>query len=234
MPMSSPQMTRMFGWFCCPSAMVLSLLADVFTRWAGRHLRGSAANDAAKSYVARTSIDWMVHARRRSVAPAVVRRAQERTALDHLARDGDVGHLRVVALLPVADGRVDAAAAGTFGLVMIPIPIRSPFPNVTRHVEQPVAVRWERPDRRCPLEPVGPQVLDGELALPGVRHILALRRELVSPGVGRTLQPPASGELPLGLGGKHFAHPARVGRDVLVGDMHHRMPLPAVEGAAGT
>ena len=47
------------------------------------------------------------------------------------------------------------------------------------------------------------------------------------------LQPPASGELPLGLGGKLFAHPARVGRDVLVGDMHHRMPLPAVEGAAG-
>src|SRR5215208_5616195 len=147
MPMSSPQMTRMFGWFCCPSAMVLSLIVDVFSRCPGRELGVSGADDAAESDVARTGIDRVGHARRRSVAPTVVGRAQKRTALDHLARDGDAGHLRVVAPLPVADGRVDAAAAGTFGLVMIPIPIRSPFPNVPRHVEQPVAVRWERPDR---------------------------------------------------------------------------------------
>src|SRR5215211_5260833 len=185
MPMSSPQITRMLGRFCCPSATMLSLLADVFLQWAGRLLRGSAANDAAKPYVARTGIDRVGRACRWSVAPAVVRRAQERTALDHLARDGDVGHLRIVALLPCPTAGIDAAATVTFRLVMIPIPVSSPLPDVARHVEQPVAVGRERPDRRCPLELVGPQVLDGELALPGVRHHFALGREVVPPGVGR-------------------------------------------------
>src|SRR5215212_1094482 len=184
MPMSSPQMTRMLGRFCCPSATVLSLLADVFLQWAGRLLRGSAANDAAKPDVAGTGIDRMGHARRWSVAPTVVRRTQKRTALDHLSRYGDVGHLRIVALLPCPTAGIDAAATVTFGLVMITIPVSSPLPDVPRRVEQPVAVGRERPDRRCPVKLVGPQVLDGELALPGVRHHLALGREFVPPGVG--------------------------------------------------
>src|SRR5215203_1382698 len=156
MPMSSPQITRMFGRFCCPSATVLSLLADVFMRWADRQLRGPAANDAAKPNVAGTGIDRVGRTCRGSVAPTVVRRTQKRTALDHLSRDGDVGHLRIVALLPSPTAGIDAAATGIFGQVMITIPVSSPLPDVPRHVEQSVAVGRERPDRRCPLELVGP------------------------------------------------------------------------------
>ena len=62
-----------------------------------------------------------------------------------------------------------------------------------------------------------------ELALPGVRHVLAARVELVAPGELAAGQAAARGVLPLGLGGDLLAGPLRVGERIRPRDMGHRM-----------
>jgi len=49
---------------------------------------------ATKSYMAGASVDHLRTSRRRTVAPAVIRGAEMRATLDHLARDAGAG-LRV-------------------------------------------------------------------------------------------------------------------------------------------
>src|SRR3954452_14116110 len=63
-------------------------------------------------------------------------------------------------------------------------------------------------------------------------RIPLLRGELVPPGVGGALEAPASGVLPLRLGGKFLAGPAGVRLGVLVGDVNDRMALPSAQVAA--
>ena len=76
------------------------------------------------------------------------------------------------------------------------------------------------------------QVLPRELALPGVRHLAALRCELVTPGVRGAVEPAAGRELPFGLGRELLAGPCGIGLGVVVGDVGDGMALAAVEGAA--
>src|SRR6185436_15900336 len=73
-----------------------------------RFARGRLADHAAKAEVAGRRVDRLRHARGRPVAAAIVRRAQERTALHHLARDGQ-RNARIEAAL--ARGPIRAAAA---------------------------------------------------------------------------------------------------------------------------
>src|SRR2546421_7653510 len=113
--MSSPQMTRMFGFFGisftlsgiaivlqldCVSFLVSFVIILVMTcRLLRVRLR---PDDQSKSNVARRGIHWLRHARCRPIAAAVIWRAQERAALDHLAGDSYVGRLRIVTLLAVS------------------------------------------------------------------------------------------------------------------------------------
>ena len=82
----------------------------------------------------------------------------------------------------LAAARIVERAAGLLDLAVVLVPVGGPLPDVAGHVVEAVAVGRKRADRRRPLVAVLEQVLPGELALPGVGHRLAARRELVAPG----------------------------------------------------
>src|SRR5277367_5237150 len=81
--------------------------------------------------------------RRRTIAAAVVRRTKMRAAFDHLAWDFDLRLVRIVTASLVAAPRVLRNAAGLRRIRLVPggVPVAGPFPNVTDHVMEPVAVR---------------------------------------------------------------------------------------------
>src|SRR5215469_3945200 len=71
-------------------------------------------DDAAEADVAGGGIDGLGVARRRTVAAAVIGRAQVRAALEHLARDADVRLAAVVAALLRRAVRILRRAAGAY------------------------------------------------------------------------------------------------------------------------
>src|SRR4051794_18249821 len=138
--------------------------------------------DAAEAEVTCRCVDLLGMARRRPIASAVVRRAQVRAALNDLARDPDVRRGRVVAAVLAPPVRVlrDAAGLRRVALVLLRVPVGRPFPDIADHVVDAMAVRWEGGDRRGPLEAVAVRVLPRKLTLPGVRHVTAVRHQLVA------------------------------------------------------
>src|SRR5215207_10432081 len=141
--------------------------------------------DAAEAEMTGGCVDLLGMARSRSIASAVVRRAQVRAALDDLARDPDVRRGRVVAavLAPAARVLRDAAGFRRVAFVLLRVPVGRPFPDIADHVVDAMAVRRERSDRRRALEAVAVRVLPRKLTLPGVGHVTAVRRQLVAPCV---------------------------------------------------
>src|SRR5205814_570002 len=121
--------------------------------------------------------------RGRTIAATVVRSAEMRAALKHLAWNPDIRLTRVVArgLGPTARILRNAARFGRIGFVLPRIPIGRPFPNIPNHVVQAVAVGRECGDGRSALETVSREVHVREITLPGVRHVLASRRLVVAP-----------------------------------------------------
>src|SRR5215207_11251266 len=85
---------------------------------------------AAEADVAHAGVDHLRPARGGAVAQAVAVGAQERAALDDLARDREL--------------RLGGIPAGCLAAA---VPVRRPLPDVARHVEQPEPVGLERPDR---------------------------------------------------------------------------------------
>ncbi len=75
----------------------------------------SQARDQAEAEVAGRGVDRLCHARRRAISPAVVGGAEVGASLDHLARDRDVGHVRVVALLHLPASGVAGHTAACLG-----------------------------------------------------------------------------------------------------------------------
>src|SRR5215469_15642658 len=189
-----------------------------------RMLCGSRLRPAnqMESNVASGGIDGLSHAGSRTIAAAIIWCTQERPAFNHLAWDAYVWGLWVIAAVAVTF-RDGPAATGLGGGMTRRIPVDRPFPDITNHVEQTVAIGRELPDWCGPLITVRRQVLPGKLALPSVGHMLAARSEFLAPGVGRAIQPSARGKLPLSLGRQFFANPLCIGFSILVGDMDHRM-----------
>src|SRR5262249_43570024 len=148
-----------------------------------------------------------------AIPHAVVRGAQERSALQHLARDRD-GPAVIEAVVARGAARVARHAAGRrrrrTSWMSRDEPVAGPFPDVPGHVVDAVAVRWERAHRRGPLEAVRGQVLPRKGPLPDVRHLAPARRDLVAPAELGPLEPPARGPFPLGLAGDLLAGPERV------------------------
>src|SRR4029453_4837810 len=129
-------------------------------------------------------LDRLRLARRWPVPQAVARGAEVRAALHDPPRDVLAGPTRLVAPVGGRDAGIrDRSAAGVTGPLVVPggIEVGRPLPDVAGHVVEAIAVRRERRDRRRPLEAIFERVLPGELALPGVRHHPATRRELVPP-----------------------------------------------------
>src|ERR1044071_8099066 len=187
--------------------------------------------DAAKAQVARRCVDRLRHARRRPVAPAIVRRAQVRSAFHDFAWYAAAPGRQIEALISIAAARVDACAAGMHGLRVRLIPIRGPFPAVAAQVVEAVAVGREAADRSGAFEAVVFEILPGEASLPSVSHVLAGRRELLAPDELGSLESTARGELPYRLGRQLFSEPFGVGDGVLEGDVHDGMARALFDGA---
>ena len=109
--------------------------------------------------------------------------------------------------------------------------VGGPLPHVAGHIEQAIAVRRVGLDRRGPLVAVEHQVLPRELALPGVGHHLAARRELIAPAEGLAVQATTGRVLPLSLGRQLLAGPRGVRFGVPVGHVGHRVALSSVQCA---
>ncbi len=95
-------------------------------------------------------VDRLRHACGRAVAAAVVRRAEMRAALGHLARDLHVGLARVEALFARRAAWVSRSAARAVDRRMLLVPVRRPLPDIAGHVEE-VRSRWPEtsPLARC-------------------------------------------------------------------------------------
>ena len=122
-------------------------------------------------------------------------------------------------------------AFGASASCFVRIPIGGPFPDIADHVVQAVAVRRERGDGRCALEAVRAKVLPRKFTLPGVRHMLSARHELIAPGKLGTVEPAARGEFPFGLGRQVLAGPFGVSQRVGERHMHDRMMVEPVDVA---
>src|SRR5215510_4227643 len=144
--------------------------------------------------MARRSIDGLGHASRRSIAPAVVRRAEMRSAFHDFARDLDRWLVRIVAFVSFSAPRVEARAARLCYLLVLLVPVHGPLPHVAGHVVEPVTVGRKTAHRRCSLEPVFFKILPGKFALPGVGHVFAIRCKSIAPDELRTVQSAARGE----------------------------------------
>src|SRR5215217_5950692 len=107
-----------------------------------------------------------------------------RAAFQDAARDPVPRLAWVVALVFMPATRVCGDAAGLRGIggMLRGVIVRCPFPDIADHVVEVVAVGREGRDRGGALEAILREVLPREVALPGVRHVLATRRELVAPG----------------------------------------------------
>src|SRR5262245_28378938 len=169
----------------------------------GLSIRRCHPHHAAEPDVAGRRVDRLRIAGGRPVAPAIVGRAQVRSALEHLPGNPDIRLARIVALRLAPAARVvgNAARAERLGLVLGPVPVGGPFPHVADHVVDAVSVWREGVDRRRALIAVGEEILPRKLALPGVRHVPAPGRQLVAPCELDALEPAARGVLPFRLRG---------------------------------
>src|SRR6266478_4340798 len=99
---------------------------------------------------------------------------------------------------------------------------RNPDIRLT-HVVQAVAVGWKRGDGRRAFEAVGRKILEGEITLPGVSHVLAAGKLLIPPGEFRAVQSAARGEFPFGLSRQFLPDPLRIGERISVSDVDDRV-----------
>src|SRR4051794_24305905 len=127
-------------------------------------------------------VDRLGMTRGRSIAAAIVWRAQMRAALDHLAWNLDVGLAGIVACGLSAAARIfrDAAGLRRVRVVLVRVPVSGPFPDIADHVVNAVTVRRECRHGRGALKTIGVQILPRKLALPGVGLVLAAGREFVA------------------------------------------------------
>src|SRR5262245_22462683 len=142
-------------------------------------------DNAPKAEVTCRGVDRFRKPGGRAIASAVVRRAQMRSAFDHLARNLDRRLARVVAVFGPRASWIVGNAAGLEDLrrMLWLIPVRGPFPDIADHVVEPIAVRWKRSDRRGACIAVPRHALPRKLPLPGVGHMAIAWQELVSPGI---------------------------------------------------
>src|SRR6266568_9661441 len=169
------------------------ILLSCFTMKTEKLFHDEIPPHAAKSEMACGCIDRFGMPRCRSIAAAIVRRAQMRAALDHLAGDRHVGLAGIVATLLAPPARVlgNAARLRRIGLMPGCVPVRRPFPDIADHVVQAVAVGREGFHRRGALVAILIEILEWKFALPGVGHMRTAGREFVAPCELGTIEPAA-------------------------------------------
>ena len=101
------------------SSMTRMGMSPALADWHCSTRRSRMTNNAAEAHVARRRVHRLWMTRSRAVSTAVIRHAQVRSALKHLARNSDVGRAGVIARLLVATSRNprDTAGLGDIGLI---------------------------------------------------------------------------------------------------------------------
>src|SRR5262245_59416826 len=117
-------------------------------RHAGSCPTSVLSDDAAKPEMRHGCLDRLGLPGGRSIAQAVVRRAQVGATLQDLSRELLPGLPDVVGPVWFDHARVVWDATSVRGVVRVArrIEVGGPFPDVAGHVEQPIAIGWERPD----------------------------------------------------------------------------------------
>jgi hypothetical protein len=156
-----------------------------------------------------------------------------RAALDDLAGNFNIGQAGIVAARFGAAAWVLRNAAGLrrVGTVLCRVPVSRPFPDITDHVVNAIAVWRERGHGRRSLEAVVVQILSRKFALPRIGLVPAAGREFVTPGILSVFQTAPCGELPFRLGRQILASPACVGKRVSERDVYNRMVVEMVDVA---
>src|SRR2546422_9134052 len=182
-------------------------------------------DDAAQADVTGGCINGLRNTGSRAIAQAVIGRTEKGAALEYLPRDAHLWLSRIKTLFQRCPSRVhwDAACFVRLTWMALRIPVSCPFPDVTRHFVQAVAIGREGPNRGSPFVAIAEQVLPGKLPLPGVGHQCTVRGEVVAPGVDSSFQSSTRGEFPLCLCRQRLACPGGVGFGIFVGDVDHRM-----------
>lgn len=169
-------------------------------------------------------VDFLGVPRRRAVPPAVVRRAEMRSTLEHPARNFHARR-RIDTRIGIGIAGIARNAArlgGRFRVAHGPV-IRGPLPHIADHVVEAVAVRRVKSDRRCSRETIVHRILDRKTSLPSIGHVISARRKLAAPGKFSPIEAAAGRQLPLGLGREVLAGPFGIGLCVAVSDMDDRM-----------
>src|SRR5437763_16887623 len=95
-----------------------------------------------------------------------------------------------------------------------------------------VAVSRKCVDWRGTLETIGRKILVREVALPGIRHVLATRRQFVAPGEFRAVESAARRKFPFGFGRQFLPGPFGIGFDIPAGAGHDRVAIETADVAA--
>jgi len=131
----------------------------------------------------RRPVDGLREGRGRSVATAVVGRAQVRAALDDLARNPDLGLGGIDAGLPVRTARVGRDAARVLRGVGMSgcVPVCRPLPHVADHVDQVEPLDGNDPTGEVRSQPSSRSLRQGNVPcpLPRVGHRSTVGRQLV-------------------------------------------------------
>src|SRR5579872_1683442 len=156
-----------------------------------------------------------------------------RAAFEDLARNFDLGETGIVTVLLAPAARIlrNAARFGCVGFVLGRPPIGRPFPDVADHVVDAITVRRKRHYRRGAVEAVLAFVLVREISLPGIGAMLSAKRELVAPSVFGTVEPAASGKLPLRFSRQVLAGPFGKSEGIGISNVHDRVIVQAVDVA---
>ena len=96
------------------------------------------------------------------------------------------------------------------GIIVRPVPIAAPFPDVARHIDQAKAVAANEPAGAARMKPSSATILVGEMPFPDVRHVMAVGLELVTPHVRLAIQAATGRKLPFGLGRQALTGPLGV------------------------
>src|SRR5262249_18299854 len=147
--------------------------------------------------IRRSAADFGFAAAADQIPRAVLIGAQIRSA----AHDplGCYGLLRVVAVARTLRVVRERTRLRQQGVIIRPVPVGAPLPDVATHVVEPKPVWWKRRHRRYPDVAVLAAIFRRELSLPCVGDGPAVRGQFVAPWIEISIEAAARGKLELRL-----------------------------------
>src|SRR6476659_8988815 len=112
------------------------------------------------------------------------------------------------------------------------IPVRCPFPHVSCHIKQTIAVWFKGTNGRSAFVFIYQQVLVREFSLPSIGFGFSKLCIFIPPGKIHSVQSPSCSKLPFSFSGQFFTFPFRIGFRILKSDVNYRMVLQSNYGAA--